>query len=141
MNSAPIMRFGRFALSFLWLFATGTFEGECAEAAAPIHAVDGTYAKDWLVLGPFASQDSNTDHLASDAGVAKVRPKEGDTVSGADGKRLTWKRYTSAEDFVNLSAAVGSSNNSTAYAYGELESAVEGDAVFQMLTHGQPRSG
>ena len=60
-----------------------------AQDSVPIHPVDGTFIKEWLVLGPFFPEDLETDFLASANGEALVNPESGDTVTTAEGKTLT----------------------------------------------------
>lgn len=61
-------------------------------------------------------------------GEAKLEPREGDTVTTADGKTLMWKRYISKSDIIDLGRAVGNYSYATAYAFGVLRSDVAGDA-------------
>ncbi|MBI4661238.1 MAG: response regulator [Verrucomicrobia bacterium] len=65
-----------------------------------------------------------------------MRPKPGDVVSQSNAVPLTWKRYASAEDFVSLTAALGSSQGATGYAYCELEADESGDTFFELFTRG-----
>jgi len=112
-------------------------------SSAPIHIIDGEYIKEWLVLGPFFPDDLETDFLADVGGEANIDPQEGDTVtlsfgrnsvlSGrprprsasktkAEGRTLTWKRYQSKTEVIDLVAAVGFHTNATAYAFCYLKS-------------------
>ncbi|MBM3242052.1 hypothetical protein FJZ31_37750 [Candidatus Poribacteria bacterium] len=96
-------------------------------ALAQTHAVDGKYITEWLVLGPFFPDKLDTDYLANVGGEANVQPEEGDTVTTADGKPLTWKRYKSTQDIIDLLDAVGYYENSIAYAFCVLRPEVAGD--------------
>jgi len=93
-----------------------------------MHAIDGEYIREWLVLGPFFPNDLDSDFLANAGGEANVEPNEGDTVTTSDGKTLTWKRYESKEDTINLFDAVGNHQHATAYAFCVLQSEAAGDA-------------
>jgi hypothetical protein len=48
-----------------------------AEPAVPVHLLDGTFVRQWLVLGPFPSEQLDTDFLAASAVEAAVQPREG----------------------------------------------------------------
>ena len=93
---------------------------------APSHPVDGEYIKEWLVLGPFFPNNLDTDFLADAGGEANIQPQEGDTVTAADGTTLTWKRYTTKGNSIDLIDAVGDHEYATAYAYCRLQSQVAG---------------
>jgi signal transduction histidine kinase/streptogramin lyase len=93
-----------------------------ADRAAPVHSVDGSFVREWLVLGPFPARDMEPDFLANVGGEANVRPKEGDTVTRSDGTPLTWTRLRSEFDLVNLEKVLGIQSWSVAYAYCELSS-------------------
>ncbi|MDA1272652.1 MAG: hypothetical protein O2960_01180 [Verrucomicrobia bacterium] len=90
-----------FFLSFLPISA------QLAEKSAPVHNFDGSFVKEWLVLGPFPSKDVESDFLADVGGEANVRPKEGDAVTRSDGTRLSWTRFRSQRDRVNLEEHFG----------------------------------
>ena len=98
-----------------------------AQDNVPTHLVDGTFIKEWLVLGPFFSEDLETDFLASANGEISVNPKPGDTVTTAKGEILTWTVYHSQEDIVNLLDAVGNHREAVCYAFCLLESDMDGD--------------
>ena len=98
-----------------------------AQNNIPTHPVDGTFIKEWLVLGPFFPEDLETDFLASANGEASVNPKPGDTVTTAEGKTLTWTVYRSQENIVNLLDAVGNHREAVCYAFCLLESDQGGD--------------
>jgi signal transduction histidine kinase/ligand-binding sensor domain-containing protein/CheY-like chemotaxis protein len=99
-----------------------------AQSPAPVHRADGQFLREWLVLGPFASEDLNTDYLAEVGGEANVRPKEGDAVTAKDGTSLQWKRVKSPDDFVRLEPQFGYRQRVMAYAYCELESEQAGES-------------
>ena len=89
-------------------------------STAPVHSVDGSFVRDWLVLGPFPSKDIEADFLADAGGEANVRPKEGDFVTRSDGTALTWTRFRSQRDLINLEQVFDIQPHSVAYAYCEL---------------------
>ena len=105
-------------------------------SSAPIHIIDGEYSKEWLVLDPFFPDDLETDFLADVGGEANIDPQEGDTVTilsfhrnsalametKAEGRTLTWKRYQSQTEVIDLVAGVGFHTNATAYAFCYLKS-------------------
>ena len=93
-----------------------------AQDVTPVHTIDGEFIREWLVLGPFFPDDLETDFLTDVGGEANVNPNEGDTVIRADGETLTWTRYTSERNFVDLADAVGYHENTTAYAFCALQS-------------------
>jgi len=99
--------------------------GVYAQNPAPVHAVDGEYIKEWLVIGPFFPDSLETDFLASVGGEANLIPEEGDTVSTEDERVLAWKRYTSEENSIDLLDAVGDYDKSIAYAFCMLQSETE----------------
>lgn len=104
------------------LFVSGyLMAAQTGDPAAPVHPVDGSFVREWLVLGPFPSKEINIDLLAGAGGEANVRPKEGDAVTMPDGTRLTWTRLRSKDDWVSSDPAVGVSGLSIAYAYCELQ--------------------
>jgi signal transduction histidine kinase/DNA-binding response OmpR family regulator/ligand-binding sensor domain-containing protein len=110
---------GRLALIFL--LAAWPCLAHAADTAAPVHNVDGSFVREWLVLGPFPSRDMETDFLAGVGGEANVRPKEGDAVTTKDGKQLVWTRFHSSHDVVDLEPVLGSLEWSVVYAYCEVQ--------------------
>ncbi|MCY4553213.1 MAG: SpoIIE family protein phosphatase [Candidatus Poribacteria bacterium] len=98
-----------------------------AQDSVPTHPVDGTFIKEWLVLGPFFPEDLETDFLASANGEAAANPKPGDTVVTAEGETLTWTVHRSQENIVNLLDAVGNHQEAVCYAFCLLESNMAGD--------------
>jgi signal transduction histidine kinase/streptogramin lyase/DNA-binding NarL/FixJ family response regulator len=118
-------------LPLLLLVACVRFPAQGAEAWAPVNPVDGTYAKGWLVLGPFASDDLGQDFLAAAGGEAAIRPKEGDVVKTANGGELVWKRHQSNKAYVAPEHALESGAHTTAYAYCVLQSEADGEVEFQ----------
>ena len=110
-------------LVFLSLYVTVAH----AQDSVPTHPVDGTFIREWLVLGPFFPEDLETDFLASTNGEAFVNPKPGDTLTTANGETLTWTVYRSQENIVNLLDAVGNHREAVCYAFCLLESNMDGD--------------
>src|SRR5262245_28448980 len=68
---------------------------KAADPSPPVPSPDGGFIREWLVLGPFPSDDLGTDFLAEYGGEANARPQEGDVVAVRDGRKLVWKRYRS----------------------------------------------
>ncbi len=130
LKSPLAVPLGRLGLACL--LAGGPITAPGADLAAPVHHVDGSFVREWLVLGPSPSKELSIDFLAEAGGEANVRPKEGDAVMMADGTRLTWTRLRSTNDWVNSEPAVGFSGLSVSYAYCELQSeqACETDVRF-----------
>ena len=93
-----------------------------AQDSVPTHPVDGTFIKEWLVLGPFFPEDLETDFLASANGEALVNPEPGDTVTTAEGKTLTWTVYRTEGNIINLKRAIGKHETAVCYAFCLLES-------------------
>jgi ligand-binding sensor domain-containing protein/two-component sensor histidine kinase len=93
-----------------------------AESERAVHTIDGSFVRDWLVLGPFPSRDLETDFLASVGGEANVRPKEGDTFTAKDGKQMVWTRFRSTRDVIDFEQVFGSVEWCVIYAYCELKS-------------------
>ena len=66
------------------------------QSGIPSHPIaDGQYIGEWLVLGPLLPDDLGFDFLAHAGGEANIAPGEGDTVTTADGRTLTWECYRS----------------------------------------------
>ncbi|MBI4661736.1 MAG: response regulator [Verrucomicrobia bacterium] len=109
---------------------------QAADNAAPVHEVNGSFVREWLVLGPVPSKDMEIDFLAEAGGEANVRPKEGDSITTRDGTRLSWTRLRSRHDLVNLEQVFGIQDWSVAYAYCELNCGqpIESD----LRAHGYP---
>jgi hypothetical protein len=80
----------------------------------PINSVDSNYIREWLILGPFFPAELDADFLADVGGEANVAPKEGDTVTTADGKMLTWERHVSKRDVIDFVDAIGDIEDATA---------------------------
>ena len=97
------------------------------QAQVPSHPVDGSFIKEWLVLGPFPSADLGTDFLAEVGGEAGVAPRDGDSLITADGDTLVWRRYSTRQDHVDLAEAFGNGENVSAYAYCLLNSEIAGE--------------
>ncbi|MBM3831994.1 MAG: hypothetical protein FJ403_01720 [Verrucomicrobia bacterium] len=98
-----------------------------ADNSAPVHSVDGSFVREWLVLGPFPSPEMETDFLADAGGEANVRPKEGDAVTRKDGTILRWTRFRSERDLVSLDRVFGIHTRSVAYVYCELRADQAGE--------------
>jgi len=95
---------------------------------AQTNVIDGKYIREWLILGPFFPDNPEADFLANAGDEANIQPKEGDTITMAEGEKLVWKRYKSAKDVVNLQEAVGYHKNATAYVFCVLQSNSAGSA-------------
>src|SRR5688572_23330207 len=104
------------------LFAARLILAQAADTSAPVHNVDGSFVREWLVLGPIPSKEVEVDFLAEAGGEANVRPKEGDTVVTRDGTQFIWTRLRAKRDLVDLEQALGICDWSIAYAYCELNS-------------------
>ncbi|MCZ6677620.1 MAG: carboxypeptidase-like regulatory domain-containing protein, partial [Candidatus Poribacteria bacterium] len=100
--------------------------------SVPTHPISGQHIKEWLVLGPFFPGDLDNDFLADVGGEANVNPKEGDTVTPADGKTLTWKRYQSQTTMVYLTNAIGRHENAIAYAFCLLQNTSNEDVEIRL---------
>jgi serine phosphatase RsbU (regulator of sigma subunit) len=96
-----------------------------SQIEAPIHPLDKEYIKDWLILGPFFPDSLGRDFLSTAGGEEEIKPKEGDTVVTAEGDTLTWKRYTSKQQIVDLLKSIGDYQNATAYAFCLLENEIQ----------------
>ncbi|MHB8522792.1 MAG: sensor histidine kinase [Limisphaerales bacterium] len=120
--SEPGLRPSRilWTIALLFLVAGQPVAIQAAESGVPVHNVDGTFIKEWLVLGPFLSEDVNLDFLERAGGEANIRPKEGDAIVTSDGTRLVWTRLRSQSDLVNLEQVFGIRTRAVAYAYCEL---------------------
>jgi signal transduction histidine kinase/ligand-binding sensor domain-containing protein/DNA-binding response OmpR family regulator len=126
----------RFMISTLFLILAlvlggELFKVECAENTTPVHTVNGTYVREWLVIGPFPSDDLQADFLAAAGGEAGINPKEGDTVRTRAGKELSWKRYRSPEDYVMLQSVFASTERTIAYAFCTLQSGADEESEFR----------
>ncbi|MDQ1257527.1 MAG: hypothetical protein QG656_2133 [Candidatus Hydrogenedentes bacterium] len=99
-------------------------------AEVPVHPAEplGAFIKTWLVCGPFAAPEGSgaaaanahvagfdTDYLAACGGEAVGRIDEGQAVA-FDGGSVSWTRYMSADDALDLDAAVSKSDQVIAYA-------------------------
>ena len=101
-----------------------------AQDSVPTHPVDGTFIKEWLVLGPFFPEDLETDFLAPANGETLANPKPGDTVTTAEGKTLTWTVYRTEGNLIDLHHAVGNYQEAVCYTFCLLESDQGGDGEF-----------
>lgn len=126
----PILKM-KFTLRFFGslILLVVAFAGEVfSQSVAPIHPINGSYIKEWLVLGPFFPDNLETDFLDPAGGEENVNPKEGDTILTADGEEMTWTRYRSKSDSVDLLSALGNYyENATAYAFCILQSETAGE--------------
>ena len=120
----PKLFFLRCSLLVFFCFYIATAH---AENNIPTHPVDGTFIKEWLVLGPFFPEDLETDFLVSVNGEAAVNPKPGDTVTTAEGKTLTWRVYRTEGNIIDLQRAIGKHEQVVCYAFCLLESNQGGD--------------
>jgi len=102
-----------------------------AERPTALNPVDGTYARDWLFLGPFATDQLEKDFLTVSGGETGARPREGDSVGGSDGKPLAWVRYHSTHDYVMPEHALATDTHTLTYAYCEISSAIDQDVEFR----------
>ncbi|MEW6159810.1 MAG: two-component regulator propeller domain-containing protein [Verrucomicrobiota bacterium] len=113
----------RSLLLFLLLFVGGqTVFAQAANREPPLHQVDGSFVREWLVLGPFPGRNLDIDFLADAGGEANVRPKEGDRVRTKDGKEFVWTRLRSNHDVVDFEQVFSNLEWSVLYAYCELNS-------------------
>ena len=103
-----------------------------AQDNVPTHPVDGTFIKEWLVLGPFFPEDLQTDFLASANGETLANPKPGDTVTTAEGETLTWTVYRTEGNIVDLQRAIGKHEVAVCYAFCLLESDQDGDGEIRI---------
>ncbi len=103
----------------LLLFSIG-LQGMSQEAR-PVHRIDGSFVRDWLILGPFPSKSTEVDFLEEMGGEENVHPTEGDSVTAPDGTQLIWSRISSDYDLVDVETVLGYQPWSVAYLYCELE--------------------
>ena len=89
---------------------------------AQTNLIDGTYMRNWLILGPFFPQDLDKDFLEKYGGETNVRPEPGDVVQTKDGRELIWKSYESPSFRVNFITAVGRFDAATIYAFSYIKS-------------------
>ncbi len=101
-----------------------------AQDNIPTHPVDGTFIKEWLVLGPFFPENLETDFLASVNGETSANPKPGDTMTTAEGETLTWTVYRTEGNIIDLQHAIGKHEAAVCYAFCLLESDHGGDGEF-----------
>ncbi|MBI4662638.1 MAG: hypothetical protein HY735_27815, partial [Verrucomicrobia bacterium] len=128
-------------LALCCLLAEGPVAAQRPDRDVPVHKVDGSFIRDWLVLGPFPSVSLETDFLTGVGGEANVRPKEGDSITTSDGTNLAWTRIHSAHDLVNLEEIFGMHVQAVAYAYCELncDQAFDSDVRFMVANSAQMR--
>ena len=108
---------------FLIMLAYLCLSAAWAQQSAPVVVpVNGDCIREWLVIGPFFPRDPDTDFLAGVGGEANVDPREGDTFTTEDGRTLTWGRYNSRGDMIQIDDAIGRHVEATAYAFCILQS-------------------
>ena len=88
------------------------------------HSTDN-YLKDFLVVGHFSSSGINEPIFGPEVNEANLSPKEGDTISTADGKTHAWKRFLTESPVLDFTEALGWKEYATAYAYAEITSETE----------------
>jgi signal transduction histidine kinase/ligand-binding sensor domain-containing protein/CheY-like chemotaxis protein len=126
------MRIRHLIFILWWIFVGGKFDVESAENSAPISRVNGSFIKEWLLLGPMLTPDSGQDFFSTNGGLSNLRPKEGDSVSARQGASLIWKRYISEDGLVSFQATLDNIENSVGYAYCQLESGEAGEYLFEL---------
>ena len=94
--------------------------------------IDGDYITEWLVLGPFFPGDLKIDFLTDAGGEAGIQPREDDILTIADGRTLTWKRYTTKGNIIDLIDAIGDYENAIAYAFCTWHSEIAGEAQIHL---------
>lgn len=89
---------------------------------APIHHMsdEGVFIREWLFLGPFATEDANRDFLAAGGGEAGARPSAGEAVVSADGQSQVWSRVASRFPIVDLGRLASQMDGSVGYVFCEL---------------------
>lgn len=103
----------------------------------PIHAIDGDYIREWLVLGPLFPNDLEIDFLADVGGETNVQPQEGDIITIADGKELTWERHQTKGNIIHLHDIFGyPQSEPTVYAACILQSQTTNDALISFSSGG-----
>ena len=120
----PILFTARCSVLIFFCFYISTAH---AQDWVPTHPADGTFIKEWLVLGPFFPDDLETDFLASVDGEVLANPKPGDKVTIAGRRMLTWTVYRSDGKLINLLHAVGNHQEAVCYAFCLLENEQGGD--------------
>ena len=124
-------------LFVLWFILTARI-AMAQNGSGPLHEVDGSFIREWLVLGPFPSKDIEPDFLGGDGGEANIRPKEGEVVTTKDGNKLVWTRLQSKYDVVDLSSIFDIQDWSVAYAYCELNSNEKAETDVRIGSHHPP---
>ncbi len=121
-------------MSLALFLSGGLMLAQAVGNPAPVHDVDGSFIREWLVLGPFPSRDLETDLLAEAGGETNVRPKEGDTVAMKDGTLLAWARLRSKQDLVSLDQALHVQEWAVVYAYCELNASQPMESAVRAYT-------
>jgi len=119
-----ILRILIFIVMLLFMCAATICAQEVGRVVAPLN---GEYIREWLVLGPFFPDDLEMDFLAGTGGDANIQPQEGDSVTTAEGVKLTWKRYKAKRSSADLADAIGDHKRAAAYAFCILQSKVAGN--------------
>ena len=125
----PTRHIGIAVLCLCW----ATFAAN-AQNGVPTHPVDGERIPQWLLLGPFFSNDLETDFLLAAGGEGYINPKAGDTVTTAEGQRLIWK-LSNKTDAISFEEWIGEYQNVTAYAFCLLQSPTPGDGEIGIHFH------
>ena len=89
------------------------------------------YIRHWLAVGPFAG-DLATDYLDRQGGEAGVRPRDGLTVTRADGSVATWHGLKAWSDTVGLDGLAVGDDAAVAYAFAEVNRPVTGKALLSV---------
>ncbi len=104
----------------------------------PTFSVDGTYIREWLILGPLPSNDMDVDFLTPAGSEEHISPKAGDTIV-TSGASLTWQRYQTRGNIVDLQHHFRDAlneYNAIGYLFCLLETEGEGAAEFYFATSG-----
>jgi ligand-binding sensor domain-containing protein/signal transduction histidine kinase len=93
-------------------FNLGNEPEHIAQGSAPTHPVDGTYIRQWLVLGPIFLEDlaedleKAKDFLAGVEKKANFHTQVVDAITAQTGKPLTWEQHQSKTNTIALREAV-----------------------------------
>lgn len=112
-----LKRVAIFSLHLIFLISIVAYGQQIERHPKEVYANIGenAYIKEWLVIGPFP-RELETDFLKDQGGEANIHPYEGMRIVLPDGKNLTWKRYKSQTDVINLIDAIGKYDDAVAYA-------------------------
>jgi len=106
----------------------------------PVHPVNNEYIKEWLVLGPFPSNEIDTDFLCLAGGEENVTPQAGDTIVTPQGASFVWQRYQTKNNIVDWRhhfRNVLASRNAVAYLFCLLETDREETVEMYFANDGQ----